>query len=171
MRYKYDKEQFTEFVKNSRCIRHLLQLMGRNLTGSNYTTVKAKVKLWNIDITHWGTPKQRMGHLKGKTHNWTYRYPLSKILVENSTYSCTSRIKKRMIEAGMLEEKCYKCGITHWLGIPVSLELEHINGVNTDHRRENLTLLCPNCHAQTETYRGKNKGINGGSDRIRTGTV
>lgn len=157
MRYKYDKEKFEELVKQSRCIRHLLELMGRNQTGSNYTTVKSKVKLWNINVEHWGTAKQRQGHLKGKTHDWTYKMSLSEILVKDSTYRTTSRIKKRMIKEGMFEEKCYKCGITEWLGMPAPLELEHINGINTDHRKENLTLLCPNCHAQTETYRGKNK--------------
>jgi hypothetical protein len=44
-----------------------------------------------------------------------------------------------------------------WQGQPIALELEHINGDNTDHRIENLQILCPNCHAQTPTYRGRNK--------------
>ena len=48
------------------------------------------------------------------------------------------------------------CGITEWNGQPTPTELDHINGVRTDNRLENLRILCPNCHAQTKTYRGKN---------------
>lgn len=49
------------------------------------------------------------------------------------------------------------CGINSWLGNPLTLELDHINGVRTDNRRENLRVLCPNCHSQTPTYRRKKK--------------
>ena len=50
--------------------------------------------------------------------------------------------------------------MTEWQGKPIPLELHHINGDNTDNRLENLQLLCPNCHAQTETYGGKNQKLN-----------
>lgn len=53
--------------------------------------------------------------------------------------------------------KCESCGLSEWLGEPIPLELEHCNGDNKDNCKENLLLLCPNCHAKTEYYRGKNK--------------
>lgn len=52
--------------------------------------------------------------------------------------------------------KCNKCGIDSWLGVTITLELDHINGDNRDNRRENLEALCPNCHSLTPTWRGKN---------------
>ena len=58
----------------------------------------------------------------------------------------------------MKEHKCESCGISEWLGKPLSLELDYINGDRYDNRLQNLRILCPNCHAQTDTYRGKNKG-------------
>ena len=51
------------------------------------------------------------------------------------------------------------CGSTHWCNYLIPLELHHINGIKTDNRLENLQMLCPNCHALTDNYRGKNIGM------------
>jgi hypothetical protein len=68
----------------------------------------------------------------------------------------TNKLRKRLISENIKDEMCEVCGITEWNGLPVSFELDHINGVRTDHRLENLRIICPNCHSQTETYRAKN---------------
>jgi hypothetical protein len=63
----------------------------------------------------------------------------------------------RLIAAGRLENRCEECGISEWRGRPLSLDLHHRNGVKDDNRLENLTLLCPNCHRQTDTFAGRNR--------------
>lgn len=66
------------------------------------------------------------------------------------------QLRRRLLQEGVLTECCYECGITHWLGHRLSLHLDHINGENNDSRPENLRLLCPNCHSQTETFGARN---------------
>ena len=65
-------------------------------------------------------------------------------------------IKLRLIAAGLLENSCEECGISEWRDGPLSLELHHRNGEKHDNRLENLALLCPNCHSQTDSWGGKN---------------
>lgn len=65
-------------------------------------------------------------------------------------------LKRRLLAAGLKENACERCGIADWRGAPLALCLHHINGVNDDNRLENLQLLCPNCHSQTENFAGRN---------------
>lgn len=70
----------------------------------------------------------------------------------------TNRVKQRIINEKYLKNICSECGLSEtWNGKPIILHLDHINGVSNDHRLENLRLLCPNCHSQTDTWCGKNK--------------
>ncbi len=161
-KYKYDETELREKVKQSVNMRHLLSLYGVVPAGGNYGTMKRQLKHFKIDTSHWGTVKQRQGWLKGKTHNWSPRMPLSQILVKDTEWGGGShRLKNRLFEENIFERKCYGCNLYEWKDSPIPLELEHINGDRMDYQKANLTILCPNCHALTKTYRGKNKGKNG----------
>ncbi|MNM09740.1 HNH endonuclease [compost metagenome] len=82
---------------------------------------------------------------------------LEDILVINSTYKNTNRLKDWIVREGLLKYECQECGISpEWNGKPLRLQLDHINGVNNDNRLENLRILCPNCHTQTENYSARN---------------
>lgn len=67
----------------------------------------------------------------------------------------TSKLSKRLVKEGYKKYQCEECGIKEWNGKPISLELNHKDGDNGNHKLENLELLCPNCHSQTPTYRSK----------------
>ena len=84
------------------------------------------------------------------------RIPLSEICVENSTYG-RGHLKFRLIENGMLRNKCYICNLDPiWNNKKLVMVLDHKNGINNDNRPDNLQLLCPNCNSQTDTFCSKN---------------
>lgn len=68
----------------------------------------------------------------------------------------SSDFRKRLIRKGLLDKKCYECGITEWRGVPAPLQLDHVDGNRANCMLSNLRILCPNCHALTETFSGKN---------------
>ena len=84
------------------------------------------------------------------------KIPIDEILLGKHPQYQSNKLRIRLIQEKIFEHKCYCCGNTEWQKNPIPLELEHKNGVSNDHRLENLTLLCPNCHSFTSTYRGKN---------------
>ena len=69
----------------------------------------------------------------------------------------TNKYKKSYI-LNHYGNQCQKCGITEYNNEPIVMELEHIDGDSTNNTFDNLTLLCPNCHSQTPTYKNRNKG-------------
>jgi 5-methylcytosine-specific restriction endonuclease McrA len=71
---------------------------------------------------------------------------------------CRSALKKRLLADGLRRNACERCGISRWRDKPLSIALHHANGNGKDNRLENLQLLCPNCHSQTENYGGRNRG-------------
>lgn len=77
--------------------------------------------------------------------------PLGRAIDEVLLFGKSRRnIKVRILNAGLLENRCQACGLDQWQGEPLTIQIDHINGVCDDHRLENLRMLCPNCHSQTE---------------------
>ncbi len=79
--------------------------------------------------------------------------PIEKLLAGSRS---RRHLKGRLVKAGLLAMRCRECGIERWRGQPLTLELHHINGNGRDNRLENLALLCPNCHSQTDSWGGRN---------------
>lgn len=150
---RYTDEQFIEAVSSSSSIREVLRKLGLAPHGGNYKTFHSKKRQLKLSTTHF----TGQGHLRGKTHSYTPSRPLNEILVVDSPHQTSSSLHRRLVKEGILENKCVWCGISSWREESLSLHMDHINGINTDNHIENLRLLCPNCHSQTDTYCGKNK--------------
>ena len=82
--------------------------------------------------------------------------PIELLLVDGRTQTNRSHLKLRLLAEGLKENRCERCGLTDWQGEPLNMQLHHNNGRGTDNRLENISFLCPNCHAQTETWGGRN---------------
>lgn len=150
---EYDVEQLKNLVASSTTISEVCRGLKIKTTGGNFKTLHRRFEQHNIDISHF-EGKSFKGVRREKTG--VKKKSLSDILIENSSYNRT-HLKKRLVDEGVLKNECVKCGNNgEWLGEPISLQLDHINGVNNDNRLDNLRILCPNCHSQTSTYAGKN---------------
>ncbi|MGA7202469.1 MAG: HNH endonuclease signature motif containing protein [Candidatus Cybelea sp.] len=80
--------------------------------------------------------------------------PIAQLL--SSTKRNRHHVKTRLLKAQLLRNRCQVCGLDEWLGQPLNMHLDHVNGDRNDHRLINLRMLCPNCHSQTPTYGGRN---------------
>lgn len=129
----------------------VLRRLGYQPSGGMHRYVSQKIRNLGLDTSHFVGQSWNKG--RPQTHT---RMPLAEILVENSTHTATSTLRKRLITEGLKVAKCEICGLTEWLGQPLPLALDHINGEHTDNRLDNLRILCPNCHALTPTWCRRN---------------
>lgn len=148
---KYTLQQLEIAVKDSFSKRNVLSKLGIAKSGGNYETLEKAIDFYNLDTSHF-TGK---GWLKDRTHTYRLR-PLDEVLVENKLEN-THKLKNRLIKEGIKYVKCENCLLTEWLNLPIPLELHHVDGNRKNNKLENIQLLCPNCHARTDNYRGKNK--------------
>lgn len=144
----YSKELLEEKIKNCFSFAELCKRLGLMPEGSNPKTVRKKLDQYGIDYSHfngkgWNKPEHPCYGNRG--------LPIDQFFVKNSS-APTSKVKKRLLKNSLKEDKCEECGIINWRNKPITIQLHHINGDNTDNRLENLQMLCPNCHTQTDSF-------------------
>lgn len=154
MKVKYTKELLEQNVKDCYSFAELARRLGLQPEGSNPKTLRKKLDEFNVDYSHFTGQGWNQG-LKFKPKK---KKSLDSILVKDSNYQ-SYKLLKRLISEGKKEQKCERCGNTEWEGQTVPLELHHIDGDRSNNTFENLQILCPNCHALTDNYRGKKNKI------------
>ena len=137
-----------DLIKESDNINQICKKLGKKPTNTNYAFIKKIINKYNINVSHFTAEK---------TDRKCIRYTDDEIFCINSPYTNSNSLKNRLIKNNLKNNKCEICGNTMWNGVNIQLEIHHINGIHNDNRLENIILICPNCHATTENYCGRNK--------------
>lgn len=146
LKEKWEKNNIMKNIKKSSTQSETLINIGLSNGTGNVRTLNKYIMLYDIDISHFTNNKQH-----NILNRNIYKYNISDILVENSTYS--GDLKDRLYKEGLKERVCVECGQDeNWRGNKFSLILDHINGINNDNRLENLRIVCPNCNAALPTH-------------------
>lgn len=126
-----------------------LRRLGMCHTGGARLILRKYVAIWGISTEHFDPRAAQRAALRQEP------VPLPEVLVEHSTYA-RHAIKRRLFAEGLKERACELCGLGDvWQGRPMGLILDHVNGVRTDNRLENLRIVCPNCNATLDTHCGR----------------
>lgn len=153
---RYDKEWLTELCADSYSYAEVLRKAGRKQGGGAQETLKKKIEEFEIDISHF-TGMHWQASPNQAPQQGREKYTLEEVFVKDSPV--TQKVLRGYVERHqVIEYKCVNCGCDgNWQGGVISLEIDHIDGDNSNNELDNLRYLCPNCHALTETYRGRNK--------------
>ena len=145
-----EKNELIKLVSESNSLSEILRKQGKSISGSSMSILKNNLNNYNIKY-HFLDKKE--------ANNLNRKKMLNDILIENSNYS-SSNLKKRLIEEGIKQDVCEICGQNNiWNNNKLSLQLDHINGNHCDNRLNNLRIVCPNCHTQTDTFSSKKRKI------------
>jgi len=152
-RLSYTEEEARVAIAASKSWAESLRYLGLCPTGGAWRILKKYARIWGVSTDHFDPEAARVANLRRRQRS------LSEMLVENSP--CARKdVKRRLLAEGMKDPVCEMCGQDEmWHGRPMSMILDHINGVRDDHRLENLRMLCPNCAATLDTHCGRRNRI------------
>lgn len=147
-----NKEEFINICNESESMAHACSILGLH-----FTTFKKYALKYNC----YDNKKGKKFILKSSPFQKGISnkiYSTEDIIYNNKYPRCsTGLVKRRLLDEKIKEHKCEKCNLVKWNDLLIPIELNHKDGNRHNHYINNLEFLCPNCHAQTINYRGKNK--------------
>ena len=147
---RYSIDDVRQAVADNKSVAGVLRQLGLKPIGGNYRTINRVIADHDIDTSHFTGQGWNVG-LSFKPNKGIGD---EELFIQNSSYKCSWRLREHYKKTTGIKW-CERCGLDVWQGQPIPLEIHHINGINKDNRLENLRLLCPNCHALTNNYRGR----------------
>lgn len=153
--HDFTPQELQNLLDTSNSYADALRKIDLKPSGSNYRTIIKAISEYNLDVTQ--LDKNRSALYANNVGKSRIKYETSDILEGKHEGYNSYRLLKRLIKEGYKEPKCERCGITDWLGKPIAFELHHNDGNHSNNKLDNLQVLCPNCHSQTDNYRGKKK--------------
>ncbi|MGE0298493.1 transposase [Pseudonocardia sp.] len=151
-RRRFRDEDLVEAVRLEASVHGVLRRLGYTTSGGMFRYVVAHIRRLELDTSHFRGQAWARGMQRPRAS-----CPLHELLVEGST-ATSSTLRRRIIAAGLKPAHCEECGLSEWRGERLPLHLDHVNGDHTDNRIQNLRILCPNCHALTDTWCGRKNG-------------
>lgn len=146
---KWTDAELIDAHSSSRSVAEILRKLGLIPAGGNYEFIN-----YHLDRLNLLRPCPDRAWSRGLTVG--PKRPIEEYLIHSNGLGRTNDLRKRLIREGIKQAKCERCGLTEWNDEAIPLELDHVDGDRKNNLLENLRILCPNCHAQTPTYRGKN---------------
>lgn len=147
-------ERLVAVVAEEYSVAGVLRRLGLRAAGGNYENIARIIRSRGISTGHF----TGQAHLRGRHNPHAPKRPIEQILVRGCAFQ-SNHLRKRLIAENILTARCGVCMLTDWLGRPIPLELDHVDGDRENNLLDNLRLICPNCHAMTPTYRGKNMAL------------
>lgn len=145
------KEKAEEIVKNVYNVADFCRAVGWKPRGANYQVFYKYVKEYNLDTSHFTGQKTNLGN-KNKVGITPEEFFKKDKLIKSSD------LMKKILSSKLKEYRCENCGLTTWQDKEIRLQVHHIDGDHLNNELDNLQLLCPNCHSQTDNFAGrKNK--------------
>jgi len=151
---EYTPSELQELLNTSNSYSHLLRRLGLNPKGANPETLHKKIELYHLDETKLNENRTKLYSECGNRTKELFIRPIDDYFTNKKTIQ-SSKLLQRLIKEGYKKYQCEICGISEWMDKPISLHLHHKNGNHNDNSLDNLQILCPNCHSQTDTFAGK----------------
>lgn len=145
---RIEKTRLSKIVLESKNFSDVLRNLGVKPNSATISTIKRRIQEYDLDVSHF---IKNAGNTKKHIDNYLRVYS------KDEPKPQSSHVKDKLFEYGYKSKACEICGIMDWNGKPLTLQIHHIDGQHKNYTPENLQILCPNCHSQTDNWGRKKR--------------